>query len=96
VLISRVRDAYRRLKPIPCTTCYGCMPCPRGIDIPRIFEIYNDAVMYDDIGTAVSVYNNEKHRIDNCNGCGACADACGKKIAVPDRLKNIKDILNKI
>jgi predicted aldo/keto reductase-like oxidoreductase len=96
VLISRVRDAYRRLKPIPCTTCYGCMPCPRGIDIPRIFEIYNDAVMYDDIGTALSVYHNEKHHIDNCSGCGACADACGRKIAIPDLLKNIKEILNKI
>jgi predicted aldo/keto reductase-like oxidoreductase len=96
VLISRVRDAYRKMKPIPCTTCYGCMPCPRGIDVPRLFELYNDAVIYDDIETARSIYHKEKHRIDNCNECGACADACGKKIAIPDRLKNLSEILNKI
>lgn len=96
LLISQVRDAYREMKPVPCTTCYGCMPCPQGIDIPRLFEIYNDAVMYDDFKAARSIYKNEKHRIDNCNECGVCADACGREIAIPDWLKKISDILNKV
>ena len=95
VLISRVRDAYRKLEPIPCTTCYGCMPCPQGIDIPRIFELYNDAIMYDDIETARSIYHTERHRINNCNECGACEDACGREIAILDWLKKISEILNK-
>lgn len=89
VLISRARDAYRKLKPIPCTTCYACMPCPQGIDVPRIFEIYNDAIMYNDIDTARSIYSMEQHRIDNCNECGVCEDACGREIAILDWLKKI-------
>ena len=96
LLISRVRDAYRKMKPIPCATCYGCMPCPQGIDVPRLFELYNDAMMYDDIETARSIYHREKHRIDNCSECGACADACGKEIAILDWLKKLSEILNKI
>ena len=89
VLISRVRDAYRKRKPVPCTTCYACMPCPQGIDVPRILEIYNDAIMYDDIETARSIYHMEQHRIDDCNECSVCEDACGREIAIMDWLKKI-------
>jgi len=87
VLISRVREAYRKLKPIPCTTCRGCMPCPQGIDVPRLFELYNDAVIYGDMETAGSIYRREKHRIDDCTDCGICV--CGREIAIMDWLKKM-------
>jgi predicted aldo/keto reductase-like oxidoreductase len=95
--INRVRDAYRTLKPFPCTTCRGCMPpggpCPQGIDAPRIFEIYNDAVMYGDTATGKLIYRREKHNIDLCNECGVCADACGFKFPIPDWLKKARGLL---
>lgn len=94
VLISQVRDAYRKLRHVPCTSCRGCMPCPQGIDVPRIFELYNDAIMYDDIDSVRSIYNFEGHRIDNCNECGACLNACGRKIPVLDWLKVADSLFN--
>jgi predicted aldo/keto reductase-like oxidoreductase len=93
LLINRVRDAYRELRPIPCTACRGCMPCPLDIDVPRIFEIYNDAIMYDDIETARTIYNNERHDINKCNDCGACAKACGREIPIPDWLEKAREML---
>jgi predicted aldo/keto reductase-like oxidoreductase len=93
LLVNRVRDAYRKLKPIPCTACRGCMPCPLGIDAPRIFEIYNDAVIYDDIEKSRSIYRNERHNIDACNNCGVCAKACGFKIPIPDWLEKARAVL---
>ena len=93
LVISRVRDAYRALKPVPCTACRGCMPCPQDIDVPRIFEIYNDAFMYGDAATARSIYRLERHRLDSCNECGACSNACGKKIPILDWLKKARDLL---
>ncbi len=87
VLISRVRDAYRKLKPIPCTTCRGCMPCPLGIDVPRLFELYNDAVIYGDMETARTIYRMEGHDIESCNQCGVCV--CGREIPILDWLKEL-------
>ena len=90
ILISRVRDAYSELKPVPCTACRACMPCIQGIDIPRIFEIYNDGMMYEDMETARVEYINEEHRIENCIACGTCVDACGKQIPILEWLDAAK------
>ncbi len=95
LVISRVRDAYRALKPLPCTACRGCMPCTQGVDAPRIFEIYNDAIMYDDKEAALSIYRLERHNIDCCDACGICAEKCGFKFPIPDWLKKAREILVK-
>jgi predicted aldo/keto reductase-like oxidoreductase len=87
VVISQVREAYRKLRPIPCTACRGCMPCPQGIDVPRLFELYNDAIMYDDMETARAIYKMEQHHVDDCTECGACV--CGKEISILDWLKKL-------
>ena len=93
VLISQVREAYRKLKPIPCTTCRGCMPCPQDIDVPRIFELYNDAIMYGDVDTARSIYRAERHNIDDCAECDICV--CGREIDIMDWLKKAHHLLAK-
>jgi uncharacterized protein len=93
LVVSRVRDAYRSLKPIPCTACRGCMPCPQDIDAPRIFEIYNDAVLYNDITVAREFYRLEKHQVDNCNECKICEDRCGMKIPLTTWLKKSHELL---
>ncbi len=94
VLVNRVRDAYQALKPIPCTACRGCMPCPQDVDVPRIFELYNDAIMYDDVEAAREIYREEVHNIDDCNECGRCEDACGRNITICDWLKKAKQLFN--
>ena len=93
LLINQVRDAYRGLKPVPCTACRGCMPCPEGIDVPRIFELYNDAKMYSDIEIARSLYRIEQHDIDRCNECGLCENACGRNIPIIKWLKEARQLL---
>jgi uncharacterized protein len=92
LLINRVRDAYRKLKSIPCPSCRPCMPCPLGIDAPRIFEIYNDAIMYGDVDTARSIYGDEGHEAASCSECGLCARRCAKRLPIPDLLKRVCDL----
>jgi len=94
VLISKVREAYRKLRPIPCSSCRACMPCPQGIDVPRIFELHNDAIIYDDPKTARTLYHNEQHRLDTCTECGVCENACAKRLAMLDWLKAARQLFD--
>ncbi len=96
-LYNRVREAYQGLSPIPCTACGYCMPCPNGVDIPRNFQIYNDAVMYSDMRTGRFYYRGgrleEEQRADQCTECSECVDACPQEIPIPEWLKKVHEEL---
>jgi uncharacterized protein len=91
-LISRVRDAYRGMRPVACTGCKYCMPCPNGVEIPNVFQIYNDSVIYEDLKTGQFRYNSpysltQDHRADKCVECGECTVKCPQQIPIPEELK---------
>ena len=97
-LIDRVREAYRGLSPVLCTSCGYCMPCSNGVEIPRIFELYNDAIMYGDPTTSRGFYRGlgglkEEQRADQCTECGDCVEACPQQIAVPEWLQKAHELL---
>ena len=97
-LIEKVREAYNRLSPVPCTSCGYCMPCPNGVEIPRILQMYNEAIMYDDAQTAQSRYQNpdilkEEQCADQCIECNECLEACPQKILIPEWLKKAHELL---
>ena len=95
-LYARVRQAYEVLSPIPCTDCKYCLPCPNGVNIPRVFEVYNDLMMYGDDQRAHMVYNTflkEEERADNCIECGECLEQCPQQIEIPDWLAKIHALL---
>ena len=97
-LIDRVREAYRGLSPIPCTSCRYCMPCPNGVEIPRIFQMYNDSIMYDDVRMGQFRYQaadmlKEEQRADQCTECGECLEACPQEIPIPEWLKKAHALL---
>ena len=48
-LIERVRETLSGLSPVDCTRCEYCLPCPSGVAIPRVFDYYNRAAVYDDL-----------------------------------------------
>jgi uncharacterized protein len=96
-LIGNVRDAYRKLTPVPCTNCKYCMPCPNNVHIPRIFEIYNSAVMYNDETEARRGYTfvKEENRANACVECRACEERCPQGISIVDWLKKAHALLSK-
>ncbi|MCX6003687.1 MAG: aldo/keto reductase [Chloroflexi bacterium] len=91
-LIGQARDAYRSLIPVPCTSCNYCMPCPNGVEIPQIFELYNEAISYNAPQASRSRYNSphilkKEWRADNCIKCEKCLEKCPQKIAIPKELE---------
>jgi predicted aldo/keto reductase-like oxidoreductase len=95
-LYEQVRSVYQALSPIPCTDCKYCLPCPNGVNIPRVFEIYNDLMMYGDEGRAHMVYNTfmkAEERADMCIECGECLEKCPQMIEIPDWLAKVHELL---
>jgi len=97
-LIKRVREAYNKLNPVPCTGCGYCMPCPNGVEIPQVIQMYNEAIMYDDLQGGQSRYNNlnilkEEQRADQCIECSECMEACPQKIPITEWLKKAHELL---
>jgi predicted aldo/keto reductase-like oxidoreductase len=96
-IIDRVRDIYHTLSPIPCTKCDYCMPCPNGVNIPRNFEFYNQAIMYDKIEASRIGYNRwfpaEEHA-DQCIECLECEDKCPQQIAITTWLPKVHELLS--
>ena len=97
-LFDRVRAKYEELCPIPCTDCRYCLPCPSGVNIPRIFEIYADLMMYGEDGWANWAYNialDEENRADQCIECGECLEKCPQSIEIPDWLAKAHEVLRR-
>jgi uncharacterized protein len=97
-VIDRVRKAYTGLAPIPCTDCQYCMPCPNGVLIPRIFEMYNEAFMFDDVRVPRFRYRGptglkEEQRADKCTACGACEELCPQNIPIAEWLTKAHGLL---
>jgi predicted aldo/keto reductase-like oxidoreductase len=96
--IEKVRKAYRSLRPVQCSGCKYCVPCPNNVDIPAVFQIYDDSVMYADPNIGRFRYNgpfgiNQDQRADNCTECGECLEKCPQKIDIPSWLKKAHEAL---
>jgi len=74
------------------------MPCPNDVEIPRIFKIYNEAMMYGDPGTARFRYRGpgglkEEQRADQCTECEECLEPCPQEIPIPEWLQKAHALL---
>ena len=83
---------------VPCTACrYCCDGCPKGLDIPMLLSIYNEARILPSstAGMRVEALSEEKQPAA-CIACGKCAKVCPQKIQIPEELKAFTEILSKI
>ena len=94
-LIACVRDRYQALSRIPCTDCRYCLPCPSDVNIPEVFAIYNDAMIYGDEQQAQMSYSwlDKKERANLCVECGECLEKCPQQIDIPDWLAKAHELL---
>jgi predicted aldo/keto reductase-like oxidoreductase len=95
-LIDKVRNEYLKSAPIPCTKCRYCLPCENGVDIPNIFEIYNEAAIYDHLRHGRFQYMGgltEKQRASSCLDCGKCEEVCPQHIPIRHWLKKAHEVL---
>ncbi|MFP4380052.1 MAG: aldo/keto reductase [Candidatus Sumerlaeia bacterium] len=84
----------KKLEELYCTGCGYCVPCPSGVDIPRVFNQYNRGRVYGLWSHAQGPYNrfmngDPEKRWDAalCTECGACEDKCPQNIPIREQLK---------
>ena len=89
-VIRRVQESYRERLRVPCTECGYCIPCPQGVNIPKILSIYNDIFIYEDHSGPRASYNHfmsPGERALNCTDCGECEEICPQDIPIAKTLK---------
>ena len=78
-MLSKAKKIFETMSKVPCTKCGYCMPCPYGLDIPAIYEIYNlTAAMHKE--TPMEMYKRLEVKADKCMKCRSCERVCPQDI----------------
>jgi len=97
-LLEECRDIVMQAKSVPCTGCRYCMDCPSGVDIPKIFSIYNEYQLFKNAFRANNNYNvilsASGHGSEQCIFCGICVPLCPQGIDIPAELAAAHEVLS--
>ncbi|MCL2053889.1 MAG: aldo/keto reductase [Oscillospiraceae bacterium] len=103
---KRLGDAMEdaaKFRELYCTGCKYCMPCPAGIDIPKIFEFYTHHNVYglsEGIKGAYGWYKKnpwgEGKIFEHCVNCGACEPKCPQKLLIRKELERVCGVLESL
>jgi hypothetical protein len=86
-LVDKVRETMLGLSPVDCTRCEYCLPCPQGVNIPRVFDYYNRVAVYNDLeGTreGYRMFVDDAQKASNCIQCEECLPKCPQNLPISD------------
>jgi len=90
-LLIKVKDIYGSKVKVGCTGCGYCMPCPRNVNIPEIFKVYNDSALSPWTEFGRTFYNlvavSNGRDASKCISCRLCEKRCPQGIPIADRLR---------
>ena len=91
-VLEEVKRAIQEREKVGCTGCRYCMPCPRGVDIPGIFQCWNtmhtESKRQGRFQFAQTVgLTKEPAFATQCIRCGKCERHCPQGIPIQEKLK---------
>ena len=99
--VGAALENLKKFSELYCTGCGYCQPCPKGINIPRIFQAYTYHNVYGLHELAKNTYmnyvNNEKQpgaTAKDCVSCGYCEKKCPQHLKVRELLKMVDEKLS--
>ena len=112
VFLDRMAQLFQNYPTIPCTGCDYCMPCPYGIDIPGVFQLYNRCVNEGNVPASAEDPNYRKARraflvsydravesirqADHCIGCRQCVSKCPQRIRIPAQMQRVDALVEQL
>ena len=98
-LIAEQLERLKKMADLYCTGCGYCQPCPNEVNIPYIFQKYNEARVYGLWANSRTSYQEWRwvkgKRADACTQCGECEDKCPQHIPIREQLAEAHEALSK-
>lgn len=99
--VSKAKEVMQKMLKINCAGCNYCMPCPKKVNIPECFKIYNEKYLFKQektiippslisYFTSVGGIMNEAGYAGLCTNCGQCISKCPQHLNIPQELKKVK------
>ena len=89
-------ESLKKFSELYCTGCKYCQPCPAGIEIPRIFNMFTYHNVYGLTDHAKHMFNeyvNKGGKLkDACLDCGVCEMKCPQHLKIREELEKVEAI----
>ena len=101
-ILDKAQAIFNSMMKINCTGCGYCLPCPKGVNIPDCFNVYNEKYLFDKKllgifpGAMANYYmivggiTNKQSSAGLCNHCGRCKRLCPQSLDIPNELDMVK------
>ena len=90
-------EELKKFSDLYCTGCNYCLPCPKEINIPHLFNAYTYHNVYGLSEQAKNMWNaNRGAPVSECSGCGVCNTKCPQEINVVEKLKEVEKIMSQL
>lgn len=97
--LGNAMEDLKKFSELYCTGCRYCQPCPAGIEIPAIFNMYTYHNVYGLTGHAQHMFNEYVKKggklHDACKNCGFCERKCPQHLKIREQLEKVEAIFNK-
>ena len=99
-ILEKVNDIINSNIAVECTKCKYCLDaCPESINIPKIFDLYNNEKMVGNLLWSAFGYSYCNYSklpgvgiASDCSECGMCVEECPQHIDIPKVMKDVVKI----
>ncbi|MBE6771874.1 MAG: aldo/keto reductase [Ruminococcaceae bacterium] len=89
-MLAQAKKAFDELNLVPCTGCEYCMPCPAGVEIPKVFSAFNN-ITTGGRRLVKEIFPDIEANASLCKKCGKCESACPQHIEIAEMLRKVKN-----
>ena len=97
-VLDKAAEILKAIPSITCTSCRYCVDsCPSLIHIPKMFDIYNNYLVYNTIANLDSEYRmwtRNGGKAGDCTSCRVCESICTQKLEISDKMAKISELFD--